>query len=616
MSDRNQISQVSFEENERIALSHAIETILGSEDKENGTISQTNLRTSMSSLEYSNIEKTPHSGTLDKSSFRQHCRKLDDRDTTPKKRNEPKRHLNSVNILCRSKRRKLEKMRESGSSSHKERMNRILHSTPNVRQYGPLQPIPDANIHVIDPLGSGDSGVMVKDASGNLHPAEFVPVMVEERNGGFFMSPNNISNVSRTKGSSHESKGQDDSLTNITWLKKMSAPGVSPRVDSGKQNRSQSADPLCERPPYSYSALIQFALISTPVGKMTLKEIYEWIQTNFPFFKTAKLGWKNSIRHNLSLHKIFIREAPDGPGKPAFWTLRPGTVVRLPENRLFVMEGKSGGGCLPGISSSQYSLHGMSGGRACIKQADGTTQMISEHLITAAPKPKPILPRVSQSYAFVSMPLLSSAGLCGLSDDSSNSRKRFQRIAPKQGPMTQRFYFPSTYDSGIDLCSLETPTRKSSHTSKEASAPVEKVRVDPDSVPKCNPIMSTPLKPSKSSNGMEPSSSLMESMGTFTPLKDIDDDLLRAGNLLNITPIKESGMTPIIKGVLSQSSNLELSPVPSGKPRQPSISTPVVVERNEMSFDFEELFSAADSADGIDLGNYSFGNLFSPVSKK
>lgn len=234
----------------------------------------------------------------------------------------------------------------------------------------------------------------------------------------------------------------------------------------------------------------------------------------------------------------------------------------------------------------------------------------------AVPKPKPILPRVSQSYAFVSMPLLSSAGFSGF-DDSSNSRKRFQRIAPKQGPMTQRFFFPSTYDSGIDLGFLETPKRKSSHASKDVSAPADKISGDPDSVPNCNPVMSTPLKPSKSSNGMESSSSLMESMGTFTPFKDIDEDLLRAGDLLNITPIKESGMTPIIKGVLSQSGNLELSPVPSGKPRQPSISTPVVAERNEMSFDFEELFSAAaDSADGIDLGNYSFGNLFSPVSKK
>ena len=45
---------------------------------------------------------------------------------------------------------------------------------------------------------------------------------------------------------------------------------------------------------------------------------------------------QNSIRHNLSLHKIFVREAPTGHGQPAYWKLRPGTVVRLPERKIIV----------------------------------------------------------------------------------------------------------------------------------------------------------------------------------------------------------------------------------------------------------------------------------------
>ncbi|XP_072172417.1 uncharacterized protein [Diadema setosum] len=123
---------------------------------------------------------------------------------------------------------------------------------------------------------------------------------------------------------------QDDSLTNITWLRRMSAP------DLDLVTQPDLKDPHGERPPYSYSSLIQFAISSVPEGKMTLRDIYFWIETNFPYFRSAKLGWKNSIRHNLSLHKIFVREAPSGPGQPAYWTLRPGTIVRLPERRIIV----------------------------------------------------------------------------------------------------------------------------------------------------------------------------------------------------------------------------------------------------------------------------------------
>ncbi|XP_026001903.1 forkhead box protein M1-like isoform X6 [Astatotilapia calliptera] len=81
--------------------------------------------------------------------------------------------------------------------------------------------------------------------------------------------------------------------------------------------------PISERPPYSYMAMIQFAINSRKNRRMTLNEIYMWIENNFPYYRdVAKPGWKNSIRHNLSVHDLFIREtSPDG--KMSFWTIRP-----------------------------------------------------------------------------------------------------------------------------------------------------------------------------------------------------------------------------------------------------------------------------------------------------
>ncbi|KAJ2377922.1 hypothetical protein IW150_001103 [Coemansia sp. RSA 2607] len=56
---------------------------------------------------------------------------------------------------------------------------------------------------------------------------------------------------------------------------------------------------------------------------MTLNEIYTWVITHYPYFNTAGSGWKNSIRHNLSLNKTFVRvpRPVNEPGKGAYWTV-------------------------------------------------------------------------------------------------------------------------------------------------------------------------------------------------------------------------------------------------------------------------------------------------------
>uniref|UniRef100_A0A3B4V5E6 Forkhead box protein M1 n=1 Tax=Seriola dumerili TaxID=41447 RepID=A0A3B4V5E6_SERDU len=134
----------------------------------------------------------------------------------------------------------------------------------------------------------------------------------------------------------------DDSLTNIQWLGRMSTCAFEPdptKQMTNKENQNSISQtfqaqstqidgeavqqPMSERPPYSYMAMIQFAINSRKNRRMTLKEIYTWIEDHFPYFReVAKPGWKNSIRHNLSLHDMFIRET-SLDGKVSFWTIRP-----------------------------------------------------------------------------------------------------------------------------------------------------------------------------------------------------------------------------------------------------------------------------------------------------
>lgn len=86
------------------------------------------------------------------------------------------------------------------------------------------------------------------------------------------------------------------------------------------------------RPPVSYSALIVEAIQSSPDNRLVLSEIYEYIQEHYPYFKTASKGWKNSIRHNLSLNKIFVREPQDNRlsgRKGSYWRIESTPHVKI-----------------------------------------------------------------------------------------------------------------------------------------------------------------------------------------------------------------------------------------------------------------------------------------------
>jgi forkhead transcription factor HCM1 len=80
------------------------------------------------------------------------------------------------------------------------------------------------------------------------------------------------------------------------------------------------------KPNYSYSQLIAMAILRSPNRRLTLAQIYKWISESFRFYGSQQTGWQNSIRHNLSLNKAFIKqERPkDDPGKGNYWAIQAG----------------------------------------------------------------------------------------------------------------------------------------------------------------------------------------------------------------------------------------------------------------------------------------------------
>lgn len=153
--------------------------------------------------------------------------------------------------------------------------------------------------------------------------------------------------AARPKATLVDSESADDELTNLNWLHESTnlltnfslgsegLPIVSPLYDI-EGDDVPSFGPSCyqnpekksatSKPPYSFSLLIYMAIEHSPNKCLPVKEIYNWILDRFPYFATAPTGWKNSVRHNLSLNKCFQKvERSHGKvnGKGSLWCVDP-----------------------------------------------------------------------------------------------------------------------------------------------------------------------------------------------------------------------------------------------------------------------------------------------------
>ncbi|CAH8548348.1 unnamed protein product [Schistosoma turkestanicum] len=76
----------------------------------------------------------------------------------------------------------------------------------------------------------------------------------------------------------------------------------------------------------AYVRLIAKAILSTQERRMILSEIYQWIQLRYPYFSSRGPGWRNSIRHNLSLNDCFIKVGRAANGKGHYWGIHPANL--------------------------------------------------------------------------------------------------------------------------------------------------------------------------------------------------------------------------------------------------------------------------------------------------
>nr|XP_020464574.1 forkhead box protein K2-like isoform X1 [Monopterus albus] len=109
--------------------------------------------------------------------------------------------------------------------------------------------------------------------------------------------------------------------------------GDNSQSENDKEASGEDSPKDDSKPPYSYAQLIVQAITMAPDKQLTLNGIYTHITKNYPYYRTADKGWQNSIRHNLSLNRYFIKVArsQEEPGKGSFWRIDPTSEGKLIE---------------------------------------------------------------------------------------------------------------------------------------------------------------------------------------------------------------------------------------------------------------------------------------------
>lgn len=90
--------------------------------------------------------------------------------------------------------------------------------------------------------------------------------------------------------------------------------------------QQRTLQPEEPKPQHSYIGLIAMAILSSPDRKLVLSDIYQHILDNYPYFRTRGPGWRNSIRHNLSLNDCFVKAGRSANGKGHYWAIHPANI--------------------------------------------------------------------------------------------------------------------------------------------------------------------------------------------------------------------------------------------------------------------------------------------------
>lgn len=98
-----------------------------------------------------------------------------------------------------------------------------------------------------------------------------------------------------------------------------SIPASSGNTMSPSDNPSSKDTQLFSKSSCSYIALIAKVILSSPSQKLNLASIYRAMEEQFPYLKSRGPGWRNSVRHNLSVNDCFVKVSRCEDRRGHYW---------------------------------------------------------------------------------------------------------------------------------------------------------------------------------------------------------------------------------------------------------------------------------------------------------
>ncbi|CAK9815185.1 Forkhead box protein N3 [Anthophora plagiata] len=184
---------------------------------------------------------------------------------------------------------------------------------------------------------------------------ETLYTMKKEEDTSDFVETNSMDELSMSEKSIEKNSQSDDDLTSLSWLhqqnllKGLDISNPSKDIKSENVLNNNVCDDMADFSENTNSVsslddgycaadssgkINNTASHDSPVKALPVKEVYAWILEHFPYFRNAPTGWKNSVRHNLSLNKCFrkVEKAPN-LGKGSLWMVdaqyRPNLIQAL-----------------------------------------------------------------------------------------------------------------------------------------------------------------------------------------------------------------------------------------------------------------------------------------------
>ncbi|KAI5863185.1 hypothetical protein GGS23DRAFT_57113 [Durotheca rogersii] len=269
------------------------------------------------------------------------------------------------------------------------------------------------------------------------------------------------------------------------------------------------------KPHFSYAQMITQAILSTPEEKLNLAGIYQYIMNHYSYYRNQPpSGWQNSIRHNLSLNKSFMKapRSTDEPGKGMKWEIVPESREEMVKVAYKGGRGGHRGSSAPSSPNQPSQLSYVTQGPRDVSAREPTSARKRKASPTASPPPKSSLnlSHVTPDRKFL------PAGPASFQDGSP---------LPRRKPLD----LSSSFD-GAEALPQSPPTLSSSYLQDEGTSFVTPAphRVHPRLAPP-----STAQRPSQHMPTSSPAPFWKYADINSTPLKSIQYD---------VSPLKPRGL--------------------------------------------------------------------------